>query len=112
MKTVINSEAFLIEIEQEGQVYRMLWGIIGHDETGRWQPGDYVCTTPIQKIEDLGEGVTRFLTRSGRTYETLGEVGTYKTQSFQELQLFRMGVSPYHKHISDQLGLKIVEIES
>lgn len=59
----------------------------------------------------MGEGVTRFLTRSGRTYETLCEIEPYKTQSFEELQMFQMGVSPYHKQICDQQGWKIVEIE-
>lgn len=93
-KTVIDSEAFLIEIEVQGEVFRVLWGVISLDETGRWRPGDYVCTTPIQKTEDLGEGVTKFLTRSGNIYETTCPVQPYKAKSATEFRFFMAGISP------------------
>jgi len=93
-KTVIGSEAFLVSFEYAGQQYRVLWGVIASDETGRWSPGDYVCTTPIQATEDLGEGVTRFKTRSGSTYETRCPVTPYTARDETDVRLFMAGVSP------------------
>lgn len=93
-KTTIDSEAFLIEIEVQGEVFRVLWGVIAVDETGRWQPGDYVCTTPIQKIEELDGGVTQFHTRSGRLCETTCPVQPHTTKSATEFRFFMAGISP------------------
>jgi hypothetical protein len=92
--TIIDRDAFLIEIEVQGEVFQVLWGVISLDETGRWLPGDYVCTTPIQKTEDLGDGITRFVTRSGRTYETTCPVQPYKAKSVTEFRFFMAGRSP------------------
>ena len=112
-KTVIDSEAFLIEIElEEDDVYRVLWGVIAFDETGRWRPGNYVCTTPIQKTEDLGEGIARFLTRSGRIYETTCPVQPYKAKSLSELQFFMTGFSPDELGMMEELRKKKYEILS
>lgn len=93
-KTVIGSEAFLIEVELQGEIFRVLWGVISFDETGRWQPGDYVCTTPIQETKYLEEGVTRFVTRSKSIYETTCPVQPYKAKSAVEFRFFMGGISP------------------
>lgn len=106
-KTVIDREAFLIKIElEEGEVFRVLWGVIALDETGRWRPGDYVCTTPIQKTEDLGKGITRFLTRSGSIYEATCPVQPYKAKSVSEFQFFMTGISPAELSMMEELRKK------
>lgn len=109
MKTVISSDAYLIEIEFEGQVYQVLWGIIEYDEIGRWKLGDYVCTTPIQKSENLEDGVTRFLTRSGRIYETTCPVQPYQAKSATEFRFFLAGVSPTELNFFQENGMTIID---
>lgn len=111
-KTVIASEAFLIEVEVQGEVFRVLWGVISLDETGRWRPGDYVCTTPIQNTEDLGEGVTQFHTRSGSLYETTCQVQPYKAKSVAEFRFFMGGISPAEFGMMEELQEKNYEILS
>ncbi|MBU4230809.1 MAG: hypothetical protein KKG88_10990 [Proteobacteria bacterium] len=111
-KTTIGSEAFLIEIEVQGEVFRVLWGVVSTDETGRWKPGDYVCTTPIQKIEALGEDNTKFHTRSGRLYETTCPVQPYKAKSAVEFRFFMSGISPAELGMMEELRKNDYEILS
>lgn len=108
-KTVIDRDAFLIEGEVQGEAFQILWGVIAVDETGRWQPGDYVCTTPIQKQADLGAGVTQFHTRSGRLYETTCQVQPYKAKADSEFRFFLAGISPDELELALKLGRGLEE---
>lgn len=66
----------------------VLWGIVAEDPSGRWRPGDYVCTSPV--AEELAEGV--FRTRNS-LYQALGE-GQWLVLPAQHLPCLRAGRSP------------------
>lgn len=111
MITAIHEEAYIIEIELESQLFRLLWGIILFDETGRWRPGDYVCTSPIQETEEPGNGVTRFKTRSGSIYEARCPVVIYKPTSASECMHLRAGLSPGDADWFNRNGFQVVGLE-
>lgn len=102
-KTVIDRDAFLIEGDFRGEAFQILWGVILFDETGRWKPGDYVCTTPIKKQADLGGGVTQFHTRSGRLYEATCPVTHHKPTADSDWRFFMAGISPDELELTNKL---------
>lgn len=111
MKTTIRG-AFLVEFQKEGGEIlpeKLVWGIIVQDETGRWQPGNYVCTSVIKQIEELADGITRFITRRS-VYEALGEVTPY-TLPLEDFPNLRMGYSPEELQMIREGGLKLVKEE-
>ena len=89
MSDTIIENWFLVNLEHENKIAaKVLWGIVVKDNKGRWQPGDYACTSKI--MESLGDGL--YQTRNS-LYECLGE-GHEVTLIAESIFELRRGVSP------------------
>ncbi|WP_042153097.1 MULTISPECIES: hypothetical protein [unclassified Pseudoalteromonas] len=75
------------EEQYQGSV---VWGIVVHDETMRFSPGDYVCSSLIKTII---QEENRVFTNSGSTYLLLGDGNEVKIY-LNEFPLLRKGFSP------------------
>lgn len=89
MKTTVR-DWYLVRVIDENKEpeTELIWGIVIDDELGRYQPGDYVCTSPVINI-DKGFASTK----SGNFYELVGSGDKY-TASFNDWLLLRKGYSP------------------
>ena len=93
MKTPINNW-YLVEliINISGSSPQMfgavLWGDIVTDDTGRFNPSDYVCTILIMSREK-----NTFVTRSGSSYVCQG-VGKLVSVDLKDWDVLRQGISP------------------
>jgi hypothetical protein len=87
MKTSVKNWS-VITIDDELSPFTVLWAIVENDERGRFEKGDYVCTSRILYAE--GNHVR---THTGSTYELIGLGSEYKADFSQLLQL-RSGFSP------------------
>lgn len=67
-----------------------LWGIVVQDKTGRFQPQDYICTSPIQ---EFNQKANSFKTKSGTIYVVIGDGKTVRA-NIKEFMLLKQGVSP------------------
>lgn len=75
------------ENQYQGSV---LWGIVVNDETTRFSPNDYVCSSLIKTIS---QDENQIFTKSGSAYLLLGDGN--KTQIYlNEFPLLRKGFSP------------------
>ena len=89
MSDTIIENWFLVSLEHENTIAaKVLWGIVVKDHKGRWQPGDYACTSKI--VEFMGNGL--YQTRNS-LYECLGE-GEKVTLMAESIFELRRGVSP------------------
>jgi hypothetical protein len=58
MSDTILKDWFLVNLEHDNNsAAQILWGIVVGDNKGRWQPGDYACTSKI--VESLGMAYIR-----------------------------------------------------
>ncbi|MDO6720784.1 hypothetical protein Q4575_15325 [Psychrosphaera sp. 1_MG-2023] len=67
---------------------QILWGDVLSDDTGRFKPGDYVCSNLIVARTDRN-----FITKSGSHYECVGKEKHVEVNIF-DLHIIRQGVSP------------------
>jgi len=86
------------EEQYQGSV---LWGIVVHDETMRFSPGDYVCSSLIKSI---CQDENQVLTKSGSTYVFL-ESGCEAKIYLNEFPLLRKGFSPVEIKIMRTAGV-------
>lgn len=75
------------ENQSQGSV---LWGVVVNDETTRFSPGDYVCSSLIKTIS---QNKNQVFTKSGSTYLLLG-AGNEAQIFLNEFPLLRKGFSP------------------
>jgi hypothetical protein len=93
MKTTINNW-YLVELitntrSSSPQIFgEVLWGDIVIDDTCRFMPGDYVCTSLIRSREQ-----STFLTNSGSSYVCQGK-GKLVSVDLKDWDVLRQGVSP------------------
>jgi len=90
MQTIVR-DWYIIKIVDDQRLTRvgqLLWGFIVADPTGRFNPGGYVCTSNIDKIEN-----NTITTAKGSNYVTEGQ-GQEFTAYFSEVEIFRRGYSP------------------
>jgi hypothetical protein len=67
----------------------VLWGIVKLDELGRYNPGDYVCTSKISKfISDKS-----IITISGINYQSLTEISALSLP-LSSISKLRAGYDP------------------
>lgn len=74
----------------EERIGKVLWGIVIHDEQGRFKTGDYVCTSRLLKISPEKREA---YTRTGSTYLLHGS-GERVGIAHDDLAIISMGVSP------------------
>lgn len=73
-----------------------LWGIVVQDKTGRFEPEDYVCTSPIQ---EFNQEANSFKTKSGTNYVVTGN-GKTVIANIKEFMLLKQGISPLELGLS------------
>jgi len=89
MQTTVRDWYIIKVFDDNGtRIGQLLWGFIVDDLTGRFSPGDYVCTS---SIEDVSNNV--ILTAKGSQYITEG-TGKEFEALFSEIELLRRGYSP------------------
>ena len=95
MSTVIK-DWFLVEIydandlKHESEiVMHIAWGIVISDSKGRFNTGDFVCTSRIVELNEDGS----LRTKSGTLYETDGS-GKLSRLHIKDLLQLRKGFSP------------------
>ena len=93
MKTTITNWYLvdLINLEDKTStrlLRQIVWGDVVCDETGRFSPGDYVCTNFNDSRED-----NTFITMSGSHYECIGKELHVEADIF-DLDMLRLGMSP------------------
>lgn len=82
---------YIVDVKDEASPdLRVLigWGIVASDPSGRWHPGDYVCTSPIQNVLPDGTMVT-----ARTNYKPLGP-GRRITVAATAWPFLRLGYSP------------------
>jgi hypothetical protein len=72
---------------------RILWGKVVMDGHGKWQPGHYVCSSPILKSSS-----STVHTRTGRAYSLTGEGNEFELP-VTVLERLRDGISPQKLHL-------------
>jgi hypothetical protein len=89
MSDTIIKNWFFVNLEYDTNIAaQVLGGIVVEDNKGRWQPGDYACTSKI--VESLGNGL--YQTRNS-CFECLGE-GQEVSLMAESIFELRRGVSP------------------
>jgi len=88
MQTTVRDWYIIKIFDNNARVGQLLWGFIVDDPTGRFSPGDYVCTS---SIEEISKNV--IITAKGSQYITEGTGKEFKAL-FSEIELLRRGYSP------------------
>jgi len=91
-------ESDFSEEQYQGSV---LWGIVVYDETMRFSPDDYVCSSLIKTII---QDENQVFTRSGSTYLLLDDGNEAKIY-LNEFPLLRKGFSPVEIKIIRAAGV-------
>jgi len=93
MITEINNW-YIVDVYQdqsfEQSMGKVLWGIIINDQQGRFEPGDFVCTSRLLEIRVDEREV---YTRTGSIY-TLNGPGEQVRLTQDDLAIISKGVSP------------------
>ena len=89
MKTSVTDWS-VITIKDDLSPFSILWGIVENDERGRYEKGDYVCTSRILYTENK-----HVRTHTGSSYVLLG-LGSKYTANFNQLVQLRAGFSPQY----------------
>jgi len=76
----------IVTVKDELSPFKILWAIV--DESNRFKPGDYVCSSRILYIED-----NHVRTHTGSSYELIGKGSEY-VASYAQLILLIEGNSP------------------
>lgn len=84
--------AFIVSVVDKNNfsIAEILWGIVVDDETLRWRPGDYCCTSPIVAFDEENN---RIITKSRSHYDING-LAEKMDIPISDLHLLRDGVSP------------------
>lgn len=89
MKTVlIRAYLILLTPISEQDDFKLLWGIVEHDETGRFQAGDYVCSSLVLEAKSNNTFITK-----NSTYQCTA-CPTELTLSQSSIVKLRLGVEP------------------
>ncbi|PPI78448.1 hypothetical protein DXI23_20260 [Marinobacter flavimaris] len=91
--TTILSDWYIIDFERDGapEEVQVAWGIVKEDPSGRWSPGNYSCTSPIQR-EVTEEGVLYAIT--GNSIYQLDGPGKRITMPTKTILALRGGYAP------------------
>lgn len=90
MNTVVKNWQIVAILGHEGELGRVLYGTVVHDSSCRFNAGDYVTTSSIEKFNSDG---TLLQTKSGSTYQLLGG-GCMSEIKFEDFEMLRAGLSP------------------
>ena len=92
METIIQDWYIIKVIEPSNEVLhgQLLWGIVVIDETNRFNPKDYVCTS---LIENINFELNLVVTKSNSQYKLYGK-GKEFSVCFSEIELLDRGMSP------------------
>lgn len=90
MNTVVKNWQIVAIIGHDGELGRVLYGIVVDDSSCRFQVGDYVTTSSIEKFNADG---TLLQTKTGSTYQLLGS-GCMSEIKFEDFEMLRAGLSP------------------
>lgn len=82
---------YIIKIldERQSLIGQVLWGFVLEDNTGRFNSGDYLCTSLIEKIKD-----NLIITAKGSQYIVEGN-GKEFDADIADVEQLRRGRSPF-----------------
>lgn len=86
---ILVRDSYIVEftINDTVPAEKALYGIVEDDPTGRWRPGDYVCTSAIESINDA------LVYTHNSVYKTTAEAQKV-TLPLELLAMLREGYSP------------------
>jgi len=90
MNTVVKNWQIVAIIGHERELGRVLYGTIVDDSSCRFQVGDYVTTSSIEKFNSDG---TLLQTKTGSIYQLVGG-GCISEIKFEDFEMLRAGLSP------------------
>ncbi len=90
MNTIVTDWCIVSVMEGKDRIGEVIWGTIVDDMTCRFATGDYLCTSPIVKVNSSNQLI---MTSSGSLYQVIG-TGKKAIIDFDDFELLRNGFSP------------------